>query len=304
MSKWSSTLFYYLLHRMRFKRFLSKPRGPSNIETILSGLQLFYQVDKHGGDPVRWFTIAPRVKDPELSIFYLHGGAFVNGVHPLHLVFIRHLVDKLHCEVLLARYPLAPEHSVRDVRDFLDPLYREFRRDRPDRCCMVMGDSAGGNLALGISQRWSADPEMKPHAAVLLSPWLDLTMSNSEIIDVERDDPVLSKGNLSRYARWYSGEVPLDDPLVSPLYGDLLGLPPTFLLTGTADILNPDARRLLSMMQVSDSEITYEEYERMIHVWFFFDFFAETRDARESLLAFIRLQLGRWNADKTNPASD
>ncbi len=287
-------MLYHLMHRLKFKRFLAKPRGPSNIEGLLSGLQFFYSIERFDREEVNCITIRPKKDRVDISLFYLHGGAFVNGLHPLHLVFIRYLVDKLRCEVFIPRYPLAPAHNADDVFLKLEALYTSYALERRRRCIMLMGDSAGGNLALRLSQRFSRSPLLAPQAAVLLSPWLDLSMSNPEIMAVEKSDPVLGRQNLLKFARWYAGGLALDHPKISPLYGELSGLPPILLLTGSADILYPDAKRFCEMIKKADSELVFWEYEKMIHVWFFFDFFPETRESREVMLEFIRRTHTDW----------
>ena len=179
------------------------------------------------------------------ALVYLHGGAFVNGIQLQHWSLIAHLADTTGREVHVARYPLAPRHDVGDALAFLEALHERLARQAP---LHVLGDSAGGNLALVLAQGHPHDGTLAGLA--LIAPWVDVGMGNPAIDAVEPHDPWLTRaGMLPIASHWAAGRA-LTDPVVSPLYGDLAVLPPTLVLVGTRDICRPDCERLRELATV------------------------------------------------------
>ncbi len=176
------------------------------------------------------------------ALVYLHGGAFVNGIQAQHWSLIAHLADSTGREVHVARYPLAPAADLSDAEAFLAALHERLAPQAP---LHVLGDSAGGTLSLLLGQAHAADGSIA--GLTLIAPWLDLSMTNPAIGAVERRDPWLTRaGMLPIAAHWAAGR-DLTDPTVSPLYGDLGGLPPTLVVVGSRDICRPDCDRLLEL---------------------------------------------------------
>lgn len=180
------------------------------------------------------------------ALVYLHGGAFVNGIQPQHWSLICQLADTTHREVHVARYPLAPVHDVRHAETFLAALHEELAARGP---LHVLGDSAGGTLALLLGQAHGGDGTIA--GLTLIAPWLDLSMTNPAADLVEPHDPWLTRAGMRPIAaHWVAGRE-LTDPTVSPLYGDLGGLPPTLVLVGSRDICRPDCDRLRELAPTS-----------------------------------------------------
>ncbi|HET9859834.1 MAG TPA: alpha/beta fold hydrolase [Nocardioidaceae bacterium] len=161
-------------------------------------------------------------------LVYLHGGAFVNGIAKQHWDLVSFLADATGREVWVPRYGLAPAHGADDARAFLEAVHDRLR---DDRAVHVLGDSAGGNLALLLAQAHTGDRSIV--GLTLIAPWLDLSISNPQIDAVEPHDPWLSRAGLRPIAVQWAGEHGLQDPAVSPLLGDLTKLPPTEIFVGT-----------------------------------------------------------------------
>ncbi|MFQ6172507.1 alpha/beta hydrolase fold domain-containing protein [Oryzobacter sp. R7] len=176
------------------------------------------------------------------ALVYLHGGAFVNGTMPQHWDLVGQLADRTGREVHVARYPLAPAHDVGEAHAFLAALHERLGASAP---LHVLGDSAGGNLALLLAQARAGAGTIA--GLTLIAPWLDLSMANPEIARVEPRDPWLTRAGMRPIAaHWLAGRDPRD-PGASPLFGDLSSLPPTLVLVGSRDICRPDCDRLLEL---------------------------------------------------------
>ena len=218
-------------------------------------------------------------------VFFLHGGAFSVSFTSQHWRFIAWLSSTARATVIAFDYPLSPEAGWRETLSMTRSVYKEALAKTGGREVAVIGDSAGGCLALALAQSLRQDGLPQPSRLILISPWLDVSMGNPEIPAVEPLDPVLSAESLRLAGLRYAGGDDPADPRVSPLFGDLRSLPPITLFTGTADILNPDARRLRDVMTAHGSSIDYREYPGMIHDWLFFSFPEAAKAKREILSA-------------------
>jgi triacylglycerol lipase len=129
----------------------------------------------------------------------------------------------------------------------------------------VVGDSAGGNLALAAVEYMVGHGDPVPASMVLLSPWLDLGMTNPNIAFVA--DPLLPLGPAQVIGKIWAGNLPVTDPMVSPLYGSLAGLPPTYSYSGSLDILAPDELRLQALAVTQHAPISFVWANGQIHDW-------------------------------------
>jgi monoterpene epsilon-lactone hydrolase len=139
-------------------------------------------------------------------IFYLHGGGNVLRITSLHWEFIAYLVDALDCTVTVPMYPLAPEHTHKDVFEMIVPLYREVSSDVEERDLVVMGDSAGGGMSLALAQLLRELGLKQPGNIILISPLLDMTFSHPMIRMIEKQDPISATPALHDIAKWYAGD--------------------------------------------------------------------------------------------------
>ncbi len=216
---------------------------------------------------VEVYTVRPRGIDSGRRILYLHGGGYVFDIVSQHWDFIGKLVDGLGATVIVPIYPLAPEHTHREVFAGLLPLYDQLVQSRPPASLTVMGDSAGGGMALALAQLARDSGRPLPGRLVLLSPFLDASGDNPGIDALEPLDPMLSKPGGIECGRVYAGGDPITLPQVSPIHGGLQGLPPVTLFIGTHDILLPDCRAFRALAQQQGSPLRYYEAEGMFHVW-------------------------------------
>ncbi|MCY1214215.1 alpha/beta hydrolase fold protein [compost metagenome] len=216
------------------------------------------------------YTVQPRsgpAHGKARHILYLHGGGYVFDIVSQHWDFVGKLVDALGCAVTVPVYPLAPEHTHRDVFAAMVPLWQALQQRYPGADLTVMGDSAGGGMALALAQVLRDSGQALPRRLVLMSPFLDATGDNPGIDALEPFDPMLSRPGGIECGRVYAGADPVTLPQVSPMRGVLRGLPPTTLFIGTHDILLPDCRKFRQMADEQGLALRYHEGEGMFHVW-------------------------------------
>lgn len=211
-------------------------------------------------------TARPRVGRPRTSVVHVHGGGFVAPIDPFHVRYAVRLARHLDAEAVLPDYPLAPEHTWRDSHDELVDLLAGLCRTR-DRVVLV-GDSAGGGLALAVAMSLRDRGGPQPSHLVLHAPWGDLTTSTPETRDLDAVDPWLHLRKLTAYAAWWAGSPDdLGRPEVSPALGDLAGLPPLLVTCGTRDLLLPGCRLLVDRATAAGTPVTYLEAPGLIHVF-------------------------------------
>jgi len=224
-------------------------------------------------------------KDSQTILFF-HGGSYVVNATRPHWRFLAGLVERSGFTVIAPDYPLAPEHSYADAYTMITKLYRGLAEEIPSRDIVLMGDSAGGGLALGFSMLIRDEKMPQPSTVVMLSPWLDVTMSNHYMEDIDSEDPFLNIEALRKAGfSWAHGANPRK-PLISPIYGDFSGLPPLHVFTGTKDVLAADCRRLRGLCMAAHAKLAYYEFENMVHDWMLLNF-KEAKMAASQIAAIV-----------------
>ncbi len=153
------------------------------------------------------------------------------------------------------------------------------------------GDSSGGGLALATLVALRDDGAPLPAAAVCFSPWTDLANSGDSIRTKAGSDPILRPGSLPRYAVYYAGDNPVTDPLISPLYASLEGLPPLLIHVGEDEILLDDATRFTEIAKKAGVDVTLRIWDGMYHVFPLVPFLPETRQAMAQIGEFVSKNL-------------
>jgi acetyl esterase/lipase len=199
-----------------------------------------YRADTVGGVSGWWCL--PADAEPGAAILHLHGGWFNWGTAAAYRNLVGHIAARARTDAFVPDYRLAPEHpfpaGLRDV----EACYRGLTA-LGFRSIALSGDSAGGNLALGLLSLTAKKDGVRPVAAVAFSPVTDLTLSGSSIETRAAADPYFTKPQIEGLVRAYLGDTDPADPLASPLFGDLRGLPPVRVHVGDDEILLEDSRR-------------------------------------------------------------
>ena len=235
-------------------------------------------------------TIEPRggARPGAPHLFYLHGGGYVMDIAAVHWDTVADLCERLGASATVPVYPLAPENKAPEVLAAMHSLYLELAARHGAQNITIMGDSAGGGMSLALAQMLKADGAPMPGSLVLYSPWLDATATAEGQRAIERRDRMLAVSGLEACGAMYSGDLARDDPRVSPLFGDLEGLSPIAIFSGTSDILIVDGRRLAKRLdEPGMPEHVYYEYKDMFHVWMLLPV-PEAKQARSQTVDFIR----------------
>lgn len=216
------------------------------------------------GFPV--YSLTVRGSQPRRSVLYLHGGGYVDEADGVHWKYCARLAQRMDARVLLPRYPLAPEHTWRASHPQMLSLFDQIAIESPAGVT-VIGDSAGGGYALALAEQLNLRSGPQPTHVVLISPWLDITNSTPGTDEANRRDPWLNLSRLDLAGRWWAGSDDRRCPEVSPLYGELSGLPPTLMFCGTLDTLYPQCRELVRLAGEAGWDLTYVEEPDLLHVY-------------------------------------
>ena len=201
-------------------------------------------------------------------IIYLHGGAYAYQPVLLHFTAVDDIARKTNSKVYFPIYPKIPKYCFRDVYPLIDRLYGEVLKVTEPQNITIMGDSAGGGLALGFIN-WLADFNLPmPKNLILLSPWLDVTMSNKLMEKYEKKDPLLSIWGLERMGRlWAGGESDLMSPYVSPIYGINEYSVNITLFVGTHELFYPEIIRFHRQLAKQKTEHNLIIAHKLNHVF-------------------------------------
>ncbi|MQY29327.1 alpha/beta hydrolase fold domain-containing protein [Nocardia aurantia] len=241
----------------RARERIAAPKGSALPPARLRGR---HRVERRTEGGFTCYTITPRNRSVERSALYLHGGGYISEIVRQHWALIAQLADAgVRVEVPI--YGLAPRHGYREAYEFLTAVYRRSAT-APDAIPMtILGDSAGGGLALGFTQTLPRLQLPPPARLVLIAPWLDLTLANPDAASIR--DPWLSRTGLLAAGTAWAGGDDLADPRLSPINGPLSALPPTDVYIGTRDLFYPDA--LLLRQRAANVSVTV--CQGAIHVY-------------------------------------
>lgn len=217
---------------------------------ISEGFTVDTITDAHGWRTLR---ICKSGVTPKCNFVYIHGGAFIICIDQTHVRLCEAVAERCEAAVYIALYPLAPAVHVMTGLEMLADAYRVALKDGLP--VYIMGDSAGANLTLCLTLYLKQLGEILPAAIFPISPLADFTLSNPEIAEVEKRDPMLCRYLGEQTYSWLEEGMSKDDPMVSPIHGDLTNMPPTLMFVGENDILGPDDMLLYEKMKANGNRV-------------------------------------------------
>ena len=211
------------------------------------------------------------------NIYYFAGGAFQSPPTSDHWKFGNELgvrLRKAGCDVVITfvSYPLAPNSPAPVALPHLQHLYRKLLVETQEqgRQLLLMGDSAGANIALSIAIQGVNEDPSGPHASAVFAvcPAVDLSHENPESLAIDSKDPVLRIKHVSQFANVWRGEWDAKDPRVSPLFADLTKLAGVIAVHGITaglDVLGPDGRKFREKCERSGVKGEWMDWEKQMH---------------------------------------
>ena len=194
----------------------------------------------------------------DLVIMYVHGGSYVADLEKEHWKTCGDIINQLGCTIILPDYPLTPKYNYKDTIEMMESLYKKVIQQVESSNLVVMGDSAGGGLALALVEKMGEENIAMPNQTILISPWLDVRMNNPKIAEIEDEN--------------YAGKDGIDSYLVNPVDGPLDKLQNVSIFTGTYDILNADVGVLKERAEKVGTNINVYETEKATHIWLLYKY--------------------------------
>jgi acetyl esterase/lipase len=237
-------------------------------------------------DGITVFDARPRNVQARHHVVYLHGGSYTFEISPFHWRFISEIAKSAQAHFTVPIYPLAPEQTadktVPAMADIVERAIDQFGTDH----VTVMGDSAGGGMALAVAQALR-DRGKQPARIILISPWLDVTLSEPKAREIEPYDVMLSIDGLRYCGLQYAGVLNPQDPKVSPMFGRMSGLAPVVTFMGTHDIFFADIAPLAAAMKRDGAQLTVREGATLPHVYPILPI-PEAKPARAEIVSLIK----------------
>ncbi len=220
----------------------------------------------------------------ERIILYLHGGAYVNEMDNLHIIFCDKLAKKVNATVFAPIYPLAPNHTYEETYNIVENLYGLILKfNKP---VIIMGDSAGGGLSASFCEYLGENDLTQPKHLILISPWVDVSMSG-DYEEYEELDPMLGVDGLREMGEAWAGDLDSKDYKVSPLFGDIKKLPRTTIFVGTHEIFYPDIIKFFNKLNNNGIDVEVNIGEEMTHVYPLYPMVPESKEAFKHIVEVI-----------------
>jgi acetyl esterase/lipase len=219
--------------------------------------------------------LMPKNPIVDTRLLYIHGGAWMAGGLDSHRGLASRIAKASGIPTLTLEYRLAPEHPFpAGLEDCLSTygwmLEHGPHGAGPCARAFIAGESAGGNLALASLLALKELPDVMPDAAVVLSPATDFTASGASCETRRDQDPVIDHGRSTGFRKSYFPGHKAEEPLISPLFADLAGLPPMLIQVGEAETLLDDSVMFAAKAADAGVDVTLEVWDEMPHVWQFF----------------------------------
>jgi acetyl esterase/lipase len=241
------------------------------------------------------YTISPLGETVCSTVLYFHGGAYIRPIMAQHWTFLADMAERLKARIIIPLYPKVPEVDCTATVRFALDIYRDLRAQAGKGPLFLMGDSAGGGLTLSVAMLAAKQAIPPATGIVLLSPWLDVSMSAPEQVSIAANDPMLMLPGLISAGQLYAGQRATKDPFPSPLYGSLAGLPPIQIISGSRDVLVTDSRRLAAKAKVERRQLMYHEEPGLMHVYTILPL-PEADRARDLITGFVQTHSGGTSA--------
>lgn len=247
-----------------------KQRGTENIHPYVIGedVNLLSALKEQTFEDMQVFILNNQKSSSQMVILYIHGGAWTNQPLNLHWLFMDKMAQALNAKVIAPIYPKVPHFSYQDTYPKMLNLYKEILASiESSNQLTIIGDSAGGNIALGLIQLLKRDGLPQPQDIMLLSACVDMSLENPLIQEYEENDPMLASEGMEVITKIWAADKALKDPIISPIYGDFQGVGKITHFIGSHESLYPDAIQFDEKLTEQGVAINTFVYPKMNHVF-------------------------------------
>ncbi|MFF2479736.1 alpha/beta hydrolase [Paenibacillus sp. NPDC058071] len=269
------------------------PSGTASVEELRTGVEAMFaqlpvasdliteKVDIDGME-AEW-QILPESKEDRV-LLYFHGGGFMYGSMHSYRIESSEMGRAAKARVLSINYRLAPEHPFpAPIEDALKAYDWLLDQGYPPQNIIIGGVSAGGNLTAALLMKIRDTKTPMPAGGVMVSPWIDLGQTGETYMTKEGVDPVITKEALVQLADNYLNGVSPNVPYASPIYGDLRGLPPIYVMVGESELMLKESLTFVTQAALAGVDIRFGSWPSMFHDWL--SFHSTLEEAKEGVIS-------------------
>lgn len=230
-----------------------------------------------------YWILQPKTGATDKVVFYVHGGAYVQNMISFQWFMVGAIISRTNATFIIPDYDLAPRWTYTKLFSFIKNLYLHVLEKNAPEKVYLLGDSAGSGFILSFAMSLRDMKLPLPSKIFMVSPWVDLSMTNQDCYKNDKVDTMTSISGLIQAAKLFAGDIDLKDPRISPLYGNLHNLPNISMYDGTHDVLNPDVRLLRDRFQKENIPLNYYEFPHMFHCFPAVPFLREAKVANQNI---------------------
>ena len=243
------------------KRVLMAKRVAPELELPLGKRRFVHEITLDWWEGIRIVHVC--LDEKKATALFLHGGAYIHTLNAGHLLYLDELAHRAGLEIFAPLYPLAPKHTCEETFAFLPDFWEHLLEEHGS--ALLMGDSAGGGLAVSLCQYLHEEKKKLPQALVLYSPWLDVSLSDPDCEQYQDSDPVLDIQGLRTCGKIWAGKYGMQDARVSPIFGRTDYLPPVLMFCGTKELFYPQISKFSERLVAEGVECTLILGEDLFH---------------------------------------
>lgn len=203
------------------------------------------------------------IKDNSKKLLYIHGGSYIEEANYFQLKFAMKIAEKTNSTLVFPVYPLAPKGSYKTMYPFIEKLYEQLLENSNE--INFLGDSAGGGFILSFAMYLRDNKKKQPKNIIMMSPWLDLSLSNPKTYDDAKTDYIFGVDGTRYCGKLWSDGLDIRDPLVSPMFGDVNNLSKMTIITGEREILKSDCHKFSKILTSNKIKHNFIEYKNQCH---------------------------------------
>ncbi len=203
------------------------------------------------------------INDSNKILLYIHGGSYIEEAISYQIKFAMKIAKRTKSVLIMPIYPLAPKGNYKIMYNFIDEIYDKITSSKKN--INFLGDSAGGGFVLSYAMYLRNNSKPQPNNIIMMSPWVDISMSNPELKISEKIDSMSGIDGNKYCGSIWADSLDKKNYLVSPIYGEFSNLGKITIITGGKDILKPDCSKLSKILDENLIEHNYIEYKGQGH---------------------------------------